>query len=103
MALLLKFNGQKDCRSGTTCHAFLILSHSMWTFVKKVMVAIDSLGNIVWICLLSPKTSADVLIWDPEGPKRYKGHVYMYYEMSSMDGATRGASIWHGHLSVERF
>ena len=33
-------------------------------YVYKVTVAIDSLGNIVWICPLAPGTSADVLIWD---------------------------------------
>ena len=48
--------------------------------VYKVTVAIDSLGNIVWICPLAPGTSADVLIWDREGPKRVKGH-YMDYEI----------------------
>ena len=57
--------------------------------VYKVTVAIDSLGNIVWICLLAPGTSADVLIWDREGPKRVKGH-YMDYEMGSMNGAYKG-------------
>ena len=55
----------------------------------KVTVAIDSLGNIVWICPLAPGTSADVLIWDREGPKRVKGH-YMDYEIGSMDGAYKG-------------
>ena len=57
--------------------------------VYKVTVAIDSLGNIVWICPLAPGTSADVLIWDREGPKRVKGH-YMDYEIGSMDGAYKG-------------
>ena len=33
--------------------------------------------------------SADVLIWDCEGPKRSKGH-YMDYEIGSMDGAYKG-------------
>ena len=57
--------------------------------VYKVTVAIDSLGNIVWICPLAPGTSADVLIWDREGPKKVKGH-YMDYEIGSMDGAYKG-------------
>ena len=57
--------------------------------VYKVTVAIDRLGNIVWICPLAPGTSADVLIWDREGPKRVKGH-YMDYEIGSMDGAYKG-------------
>ena len=49
--------------------------------VYKVTVAIDSLGNIVWICPLAPGTSADVLIWDREGPKRSKGHYIVYMMM----------------------
>ena len=57
--------------------------------VYKVTVAIDSLGNIVWICPLALGTSAGVLIWDREGPKRSKGH-YMDYEIGSMDGAYKG-------------
>ena len=32
-------------------------------------VAVDMLGNIVWICPLAPGTSADVLIWDGYGPE----------------------------------
>ena len=32
----------------------------MW----KITVAVDHLGNIVWICLVLPGTSADVKIWD---------------------------------------
>ena len=36
--------------------------------VYKVTVAIDMLGNIVWVCPLAPGTSADVLIWDGYGP-----------------------------------
>ena len=57
--------------------------------VYKVTVAIGSLGNIVWICLLAPGTSADVLIWDREGPKKSKGH-YMDHKIGSMDGAYKG-------------
>ena len=57
--------------------------------VYKVTVAIDILGNTVWICPLAPGTSADVLIWDRGGPKRVKGH-YMDYEIDSMDGAYKG-------------
>ena len=30
-SLLLKFDGQKDCQSGTTSHPFPILSHITWT------------------------------------------------------------------------
>ena len=57
--------------------------------VYKVTVSIDSLGNIVWICLLAPGTSVDELIWDREGPKSSKQH-YMDYEIGSMDGAYKG-------------
>ena len=32
--------------------------------VWKITVAVDHLGNIVWICLVLPGTSADVKIWD---------------------------------------
>ena len=35
--------------------------------VYKVTVAIDFLGNILWVCPLSPRTTLDVLIWDKEG------------------------------------
>ena len=32
--------------------------------VYKVTVAVEMLGNIIWICPLAPLTSTDVLIWD---------------------------------------
>ena len=32
--------------------------------VRKITVAVDHLGNIVWICPVLPGTSADVKIWD---------------------------------------
>ena len=32
--------------------------------VWKITVAVDHLGNIVWICPVLPGTSADVKIWD---------------------------------------
>ena len=38
--------------------------------VYKVMVAVDMLGNIIWICPLAPGTSADVLIRDGYVPSR---------------------------------
>ena len=38
--------------------------------IFKVTVAVDMLGNIVWICPLAPGTSADVLIWDGYGLSR---------------------------------
>ena len=60
--------------------------------VYKVTVAMDSLGNIIWICPLAPGTSVDVLIWDREGPKRAKGH-FLDYEINTM---------WYSPLSLER-
>ena len=45
------------------------------------------------ILTLNPRTSADVLIWGREGPKRVKGH-YMDYGIGSMDGT------YKGHLHV---
>ena len=35
--------------------------------IYKVTVAVDFLGNILWVCPLSPGTTPDVLIWDREG------------------------------------
>ena len=57
--------------------------------IWKVTVAIDSLGNIVWICPLAPRTSADVLIWDREGPQQAKGH-FKDYDLGANDGADKG-------------
>ena len=36
--------------------------------VYKAIVAVDMLGDIIWICPLTPGTSADVLFWDGYGP-----------------------------------
>ena len=52
-----------------------IWSTDLWnpqyvSHVYKVTVAVDMLGNIIWICPLVPGTSADVLIWDGFGPSR---------------------------------
>ena len=52
-----------------------IWSADLWnpkyvSHVFKVTVAVDMLGNIIWICPLAPGTSADVLIWDGYGPSR---------------------------------
>ena len=57
--------------------------------VYKVTVAVDFLGNIVWICPLAPGTSADVLIWDGYGPSRTKGEFFDY-EVGGHDGAYKG-------------
>ena len=57
--------------------------------VYKVAVAVDMLGNIVWICPLAPGTSADVLIWDGYGPSRTRGD-FLYFEVGGHDGAYKG-------------
>ena len=41
--------------------------------IFKVTVAVDMLGNIIWICPLAPGTTADALIWDGYGPARTRG------------------------------
>ena len=40
--------------------------------IWKVIGAIDSHGNIFWICPYAPGTSADVLRWDCKRPQRTK-------------------------------
>ena len=55
----------------------------------KVTVAVDFLGNIVWICPLSPGTTPDVLIWDKEGPQRARGDFFDY-ETGIHNGAYKG-------------
>ena len=44
-------------------------------FKVTVAVAVDMLGNIVWICPLAPGTSADVL-WDGYGPSCTRGDFF---------------------------
>ena len=58
----------------------------------KVTVAVDFLGNIVWICPLSPGTTPDVLIWDKEGPQRARGD-FLTMKQGSTTGLTRAVSI----------
>ena len=57
--------------------------------VYKVIVAVDMLGNIIWICPLAPWTSADVLIWDGCGPSRTRGD-FCDFEVGGHDGAYKG-------------
>ena len=57
--------------------------------VYKVTVAVDNLGNIVWICDLMPGTSADVMIWDQRGPSRTHGQFFDF-EIGAHDGAYKG-------------
>ena len=58
-------------------------------FGYKVTVAVDMLGNIIWICPLAPGTSADVLIWDGYGPSRTRGDFFDF-EVGGHDGAYKG-------------
>ena len=57
--------------------------------IFKVTVAVDMLGNIVWICPLAPGTSSDVLIWDGYGPSRTRGDFFDF-EDGGHDGAHKG-------------
>ena len=57
--------------------------------VYKVTIAVDMLGNIVWICPLAPGTSADVLIWDGYGPSRIRGDFFDF-EVGDHDSANKG-------------
>ena len=57
--------------------------------VYKVTVAVDMLGNIIWICPLAPGTSADVLIWDWYGPSCTRGDFFDF-EVGGHDGAYKG-------------
>ena len=63
--------------------------------IFKVIVAVDILGNIVWICPLAPGTSADALIWDGYEPSRTRGDFF-HFEVGSHDGAYKGRV----HVSV---
>ena len=58
-------------------------------------MAVDNLGNIVWICPVLPGTSADVKIWDKYGPQRTKG-CFMEFEVGAHDGAYKGRL--HSHV-----
>ena len=57
--------------------------------VYKVTVAVDMLGNIIWICPLAPGTSADVLIWDGYGPSGTRGDFFDF-KVGGNDGAYKG-------------
>ena len=60
--------------------------------VYKITVAIDALGNIVWICNLNPGTTPDVIIWDKEGPQRSRGQFFDF-ELGNHDGAYKGRNF----------
>ena len=57
--------------------------------VYKITVAVDNLGNIVWICDLMPGASTDVMIWDEHGPSRTHGQLFDF-EIGAYDGAYKG-------------
>ena len=57
--------------------------------ISKVTLAVNMLRNIVWICLLAPGTSADVLIWDGYGLSRMRGDFFDL-EVGGHDGAYKG-------------
>ena len=63
-----------------------------WKYVShvyKVTVAVDMLGNIIWICPLAPGTSTDVLSWDGYGPSHTRGDFFDF-ELGGHDGAYKG-------------
>ena len=57
--------------------------------VYKGTIAVDMLGNILWICPLAPGTFADVLIWDGYGPSRTPGDFFDF-EVGGHDGGYKG-------------
>ena len=62
----------------------------MW----KVTVAVDNLGNIVWICrilYIPPGTSADVKTWDQYGPQHTKG---CFMELEFHFNVAHGYLMW---------
>ena len=57
--------------------------------VYKITVALDNLGNIVWIYDLMPGTSADAMIWDQHGPSRTHGQFFDF-EVGAHDSTYKG-------------
>ena len=57
--------------------------------VCRVIVAVDVLGNIVWICPLARGASVDVLIWDGYGPSPTRGDFFNF-EVGAHDCAYKG-------------
>ena len=49
--------------------------------VYKITVAVDNLGNIVWIFNLMPGTWTDVMIWDQRGPSRTHGQFFKFLKL----------------------
>ena len=73
------------------CICDVLLNPKYTGHVYKVTVAVDNLGNIVWVCDLMPGKSADVTIWDQRGPSRMHGQFFDY-EVGNHDGAYKGHS-----------
>ena len=63
--------------------------HKQEWILDRWTVAVDMLGNIIWICPLAPGTSADVLIWDGYGPSHTRGDFFDF-EVGGHDGAYKG-------------
>ena len=57
--------------------------------VYKITMAVDNLGNIVWICDLVPGTPADVMIGDQRGPSRTHGQFFDF-KADAHDGTYKG-------------
>ena len=74
-----------------TCSVGGDLSHVLFNpkyvgHIYEIIVAVDNLGNIVWICDFMPGTSADVMIWDQCGPSRTHGQFFDF-ETGAQDSA----------------
>ena len=86
--------GSRRKGSGPSAPPVGIWSADLWnpkyaSYVYKVTVAVDMLGNIIWICPLAPGTPADVLIWDGYGPSRTRGGFFDF-KVGGHDGAYKG-------------
>ena len=57
--------------------------------VYNITVAVDNLGNMIWICNLMQGPAADVTIWDQRGPSRTHDQFF-HYEVGTHDGAYKG-------------
>ena len=62
--------------------------------VCGVTVALDNLGNVVWVCPVLPGTIANVKIWDKYGPQRTKS-CFLEFEVGIHDGANKGRLHCH--------
>ena len=69
--------------------------------IYKVTVAIDTLGNIVWICPLAPGHRRMFSFGIVRGPKGQRDIIWIMRLAPWMVHA-RGASMWYGPVLVER-